>query len=63
MRVLPLANAPLNGTVCACTVLMWFCMGVKLRLSLRDEHRLNVFQNRVLRRIFRLKKDEVTGAS
>jgi hypothetical protein len=28
---------------------------------LREEHRLRVFQNRVLRRIFGLKKDEVTG--
>jgi hypothetical protein len=30
-------------------------------LILREEHRLNVFENRVLRRIFGLKKDEVTG--
>jgi hypothetical protein len=29
--------------------------------SLREEHRLRVFENRVLRRIFGLKKDEVTG--
>jgi hypothetical protein len=28
---------------------------------LREEHRLRVFQNRVLRRIFGLKMDEVTG--
>jgi hypothetical protein len=28
---------------------------------LRDGHRLRVLENRVLRRIFRLKKDEVTG--
>jgi hypothetical protein len=27
----------------------------------RDEHRLRVFENRVLRRIFGLKRDEVTG--
>jgi hypothetical protein len=27
-------------------------MGVKLGLTLRDEHRLRVFENRVLRRIF-----------
>jgi hypothetical protein len=30
-------------------------------LTLRDEHRLRVFENRVLRRILRLKRDEVTG--
>jgi hypothetical protein len=28
---------------------------------LREEHRLRVFENRVLRRIFRTKRDEVTG--
>jgi hypothetical protein len=31
------------------------------RDPLREEHRLRVFQNRVLRRIFRPKRDEVTG--
>jgi hypothetical protein len=30
-------------------------------LTLRDEHRLRVFDNRVLRRIFGPKRDEVTG--
>jgi hypothetical protein len=30
-------------------------------LILRDEHRLRVFENRVLRRIFGPKRDEVTG--
>jgi hypothetical protein len=30
-------------------------------LTLREEHRLRVFENRVLRRIFRPKRDEVTG--
>jgi hypothetical protein len=30
-------------------------------LALRGEHRLRVFGNRVLRRIFGLKRDEVTG--
>jgi hypothetical protein len=30
-------------------------------LTLREEHRLRVFENRVLRRIFGLKRDEVTG--
>jgi hypothetical protein len=30
-------------------------------LTLREEHRLRVFENRVLWRIFGLKRDEVTG--
>jgi hypothetical protein len=30
-------------------------------LTLREEHRLTVFENKVLRRIFRPKRDEVTG--
>ena len=30
-------------------------------LTLREEHRLTVFENRVLRRIFGPKRDEVTG--
>jgi hypothetical protein len=37
-------------------------MGVKLGLSaLRDEHKLRMFENRVLRRIFGLRRDEVMG--
>jgi hypothetical protein len=32
-----------------------------LSLTLRDERRLRVFENRVLRRLFGPKKDEVTG--
>ena len=32
-----------------------------LSLTLREEHRLRVFENRVLRRIFCPKRDEVTG--
>jgi hypothetical protein len=32
-----------------------------LSLTLKEEHRLRVFENRVLRRIFGLKRDEVTG--
>jgi hypothetical protein len=30
-------------------------------VALREEHRLRVFENRVLRRIFGPKRDEVTG--
>jgi hypothetical protein len=36
-------------------------MGVKLGLTLREEHSLRVFEKRVLRRIFGPKRDEVTG--
>jgi hypothetical protein len=32
-----------------------------LSLTLREEHKLRVFENRVLRRIFGSKRDEVTG--
>jgi hypothetical protein len=32
-----------------------------LFLTLREEHRLRVFENRVLRRIFGPKRDEKTG--
>jgi hypothetical protein len=30
-------------------------------LTLREEHRLGVFENKVLRRLFGPKRDEVTG--
>jgi hypothetical protein len=30
-------------------------------LTVREEHRLRVFENRVLRKIFELKRDEATG--
>jgi hypothetical protein len=30
-------------------------------LTLREEHRVRVFENRVLRKIFESKRDEVTG--
>jgi hypothetical protein len=37
-------------------------MGVKLSpVTLREIHRLRVFENRVLRRMFGSKRDEVTG--
>jgi hypothetical protein len=32
-----------------------------LSLTLREEHKLKVFENRVLRRIFGQKGDEITG--
>jgi hypothetical protein len=36
--------------------------GLKLGLTLRKEHRLKVSENKVLRRIFGPKKEEVAGA-
>jgi hypothetical protein len=30
-------------------------------LTLREEHRLRVYENRILRKIFGAKRDEVTG--
>ncbi|KAJ4447560.1 hypothetical protein ANN_09567 [Periplaneta americana] len=40
-------------------VLLYGCE--TLTLTLREEHRLKVFENKVLRKIFGAKKDEVTG--
>jgi hypothetical protein len=40
-------------------VLLYGCE--TLFLTLREEHRLRVFENGVLRRIFEPKRDEVTG--
>jgi hypothetical protein len=36
-------------------------MGVKPGLTLREEHRLMVFENRVLRKIFGPRREEVAG--
>jgi len=33
-------------------------MGARLGLTLREEHRLRVFENRMLRRIFGRKREE-----
>jgi hypothetical protein len=38
-----------------------FCTQCPLPLTLREEQRLRVFENRVLRRIFGPKRDEATG--
>ena len=39
-----------------------FCMVVKLGfLTLREQRRLRVFHNRVLRRMFGSKRNEITG--
>jgi hypothetical protein len=45
-------TAILSVVLCGCEI--W-------SLTLRDEHRLRVFENRVLRRIFGPKRDEVMG--
>jgi hypothetical protein len=42
-------------------VLYWYETGLSLSLSLREEHRLRVFENRVLRRMFRRKWEELVG--
>jgi hypothetical protein len=36
-------------------------MGAKHGLAAREEHKLRVFENRVLRRIFGPKRDRITG--
>ena len=41
------------------TVVLYVCE--TWSLTLRDEHRLRVFENRVLRRVFGPKRNEVTG--
>jgi hypothetical protein len=38
------------------------CVKETWSLTLREEHRLRVFENRVLRRIFGPKRNEVTGS-
>jgi hypothetical protein len=42
-------------------ILLVVLYGLRLIPDIREEHRLRVFENRVLRRIFGLKRDEVTG--
>jgi len=37
------------------------CSGETWSLTLREERRLRVFENRVLRRVFGSKRDKVTG--
>jgi hypothetical protein len=40
---------------------VFYIFNNKDSLASRDEHRLRVFENRVLRRIFVPKRDEMTG--
>jgi len=55
----------INMCVCVC-VCMWggvtrACVRDTWSTTMREDCRLRVFQNRVLRRIFGRKRDEVTG--
>jgi hypothetical protein len=45
-----------------CRILSFYWIWLTWYLTLREEHKLRVFQNRVLRRIFGPKRDEVMGA-
>jgi hypothetical protein len=52
----------LKVKICRTTILPVVLYGCETwSLTLREEHRLRVFENRVLRRIFGPKRDEVTG--
>jgi hypothetical protein len=43
-------------------LLLFFRIIEALSLTLREEHRLRVFENRILRRVFGPQRDKVTGA-
>jgi hypothetical protein len=59
----PQAPVACSGTALALTIILPVVLyGCEtLSLTLREQHRLRVFENRVLRRIFGPKRDEVTG--
>jgi hypothetical protein len=51
-----------NIIICKTIILPMVLYGCETcSLTLRKEHRLRMFENMVLRRIFRLKRDEVDG--
>jgi len=52
-------NTPKKYTEPSFCLLLY--MGLKLCFILREEHRLRVFQDRVLRKIFGPQRDKVTG--
>ena len=57
-----LLSKNLKIKVCRTRILPIVLYGCEtLSLSLREEHRLKVFENRALRRIFGPRRDEVTG--
>jgi hypothetical protein len=56
-----LEGHPLSARISKPEVLPMVLYGCEARsLALREEHRLRVFENRMLRRIFGPKRDEVT---
>jgi hypothetical protein len=52
VKIKTYTNTILSVVMCGCEI--W-------SLTLREEHRLKVFENRVLRRIFGPKRDEIIG--
>jgi len=57
-----LLSKNLKITIYRTMLLPFFCIGCETwSLTLREESRLRVFENRVLSRIFGPKRDEVTG--
>ena len=57
-----LLSKNLKMKIYSTVILPVVCMGVKLgSITLREERRLRVFENRVLRRIFGPNEDEITG--
>jgi hypothetical protein len=58
----PLLSKNLNIRIYRTVILPVVLYGCETwSLTLREEHRLRAFEDRVLRRIFGLKRDEVTG--
>jgi hypothetical protein len=52
----------MNTNMCKTTILPVVLNGCEtVSMTLQEEHRLTVFESRVLRRISRLKRDEVVG--
>ncbi|KAJ4439792.1 hypothetical protein ANN_07920 [Periplaneta americana] len=57
-----LLSKNLKVTICKTVILPVLLYGCETwTLTLREEHRLRVFENKVLRKIFGAKRDEVTG--
>jgi hypothetical protein len=56
-------HSPEDGILQKLTSLvsLFCCINITWSLTLREEQRLRVFENRLLRRIFGPKRDELTG--